>query len=297
MYVKNSYNITMRIRTIMVILVMAGIPLVAIPFAGVASANPIPIERIYEGRAGGSPLPQELNEHVYFAEERVIADIGKTTARVDARYTFRNTLDENVTVKITLPFPNEPWDIMLKLFGRQIGWSWGYFEYRYMEERFDGEPMAESMPCINFEITIAMNGSATVDLEYSSKVSVYDFEINWEVYRWFSYLVGSAESWNRSIDHAYFEFRMPKGLYDSDEGSNSKWDISERKGEYVFMQEYRNWTPEEDFIELSWETDRPVYEILMMQPCFLPALGISLAILIIAILIITLLWKRARKRK
>lgn len=227
--------------------------------------NPIPGRVFSEGRSSGIPFPTDnediRNMTVYLFKESVKAKINEENVKMEAEYTFRNECNFQVEIDILLPFFNDPVDINLKIDGVETSFRSSYIEYEPQSELKQGFYWGYGfyfLECIKFPISISPNGTITVNVNYSTKISIYDTSLNQEVMYWFSYLVGSARYWNHTIDEAYFEFKINKEIYDRGFGNN--WNESD-SGDYIkFYKTYYDWIPEDDFLGLSWERDRSSIE-------------------------------------
>jgi len=226
-----------------------------------AFANPVSTTFFDEGRSGGSPATSSICDEVYFSNESVFADIENTSAKVLAHYTFRNTGDSDVLLPIFLPFHQRSWDIEISQGEVRIGYIWQDIE-DYIEDiegLLDDEGMAWllfSTDWISFNISVPAGSSSVVTAKYMSKVSVHSPGLG-QYHRIFSYLVGSARLWNHSLDHAFFEFRMPVSLFNEgwDDSSSMVWERKEMDGYCIFTQEFYDWVPDSDYIWLSWDID------------------------------------------
>ncbi|MCK5772601.1 MAG: hypothetical protein KAH57_02330 [Thermoplasmata archaeon] len=227
------------------------------------SGNPIPMDIGYPGRTGGTPVPdEEVGENLTISlkEETIRARLYEDHASINAEYVFYNGGTSAEDIRICLPFVNEPWDLEASVDGHDLQYTWSRYEYISVFEYGYGNSMdyhresLSSLHCIIFTISIDPDDISKVEMKYRSEISTYDTRLNPYVMYFFSYLVGSGRSWNHTIDKAVFELKMSKDLYDRT--GSTRWNISKNRRDVTFTMEFQDWTPERDFVYLSWENDR-----------------------------------------
>jgi hypothetical protein len=280
--------------------------LIAALFIPAVYANPIPYDFYYRGRVGGNPVPddQGTDRDIVFKEEEIRFKLNREKASVDADYYFENTGASSRDFSICLPTMENDRDFKVSVEGDEIEHRSGrYYQYQPINEndRYWSQYSDTYMTSILFEITIPANETKMVNVRYRSDVSVYDSTLNSEVMYFFSYLVGSARFWNQSIEKARFEFKMDKGLYDG--GIGDYYNRTSKGDDYIFHIEFYNWTPERDFVGISWDQKRPFLEEVARQMefnginstlwCFI-SLG---SIILIISLITTYLIRKGRLNK
>jgi len=280
-----SISMDRRLIALSIILTIGIIPAV--------NANPIPIEFYVNSQAGGCPRPYDENtSNITFFKEVVKADIQKRSVNLHADYWFRNEGTRTETIKILLPLSNEPKDISLISDGKKVVWSttvyvqtgW-YFGY------------ATKYQAIYFEQEFMPSQEIKVSLDFEDDLSIYDEHMNDHISYYYSYLVGSAREWNRSIESARFEFRVPVSMFDR--GEYKGWDRSREAFDYVFTKEYSDWIPSHDLEWLMWEQDRMTLEVLMEKhPYLMDAIGAAMFVLVLtgALLAILTMLSRMRAR-
>jgi len=253
------------------------------------NANPMPSSVLENAQAGGSPEPYAENANVTFFKEIVKADIGRSTVKVHADYWFRNVGTRNETMKILLPLSKDPRDIDLKANDHQTGWYRTQFTY-------DGQYEHTNYVAILFEIFLYPLQEEKVTIEFTDELSVYDNAMNDHKAYYYSYLVGSAREWNRPLESASFEFKVPRSMYDR--GENEGW-WRERKGfDYVFTKEYSNWVPQWDLELLRWEEDRlSITNPIMDHPGIICGGIVALIIFAMVLILIAVKLIRSRNRK
>ncbi|HHD16743.1 MAG: hypothetical protein DRN37_00785 [Thermoplasmata archaeon] len=264
-----------------------------------ASANPIPGELIDENGGGASPSPAEGpstmgNLSVYLSEETIRATLGLSSADVEAGYLFRNTAGEDVSVGIILPFWDDFSEVEIEAGGNEIHYSRTTFMYTSQEHN-SGD--VEFLEGVSFTIVVPGMSRVAVNVSYTGKVNVYDTDLNNEILYWFSYLVGSAVYWNHSIDHAYFEYRLPGKYYSRMGDIGSDWEVEKKGSMMVFTIEHRNWTPTKDLITLGWERDRPFLDRMFFNFTLGQILLAALALIIVVLLAVLSIRFVRKKRK
>lgn len=273
------------------------------------SGNPIPMRVFHDSRSGGTPLPgsSDINNFtVFLMEERITARIRGDYADIEAEYTFFDHDPQDNEMEICLPFVNKPWDVGAAMYGYDIPYSWSRIDYDPLSDHcIDWEYFPGTLSCIVFNIPVTANAPTTVLVNYKSEVSIYDSSLNSEIMYWFSYLVGSGRYWNHSITEATFEYIIPIKLYDR--GAGDQWTKYRDGNDHVFTKQYHNWTPEQDFIGISWERDRGIMEEVERifenawndpneRPFIMGCCGILIVISLIPILIIYKYLKKKRKK-
>lgn len=252
-------------------------------------ANPMPSSVWDNAQAGGSPKPSAENANITFFKEIVKADIGRSTVKVHADYWFRNVGTKNETIKILLPLSKDPEDIDLKADGYQTGWYRIHFSYHTENEYYN-------YVAILFEIFMPPSQETKVTIEFTDELSVYDTHLNdYKVY-FYSYLVGSAREWNRPLESASFEFKVPVSMYDR--GENEGWERDREGSDYVFTKEFSDWVPEEDFEFLKWEEDRLSAGNIIANHPIQAAVGAVLILIIVVMVVLAIIMMiRSRKSK
>lgn len=273
-----------RIASIMVILLLLLAILPAV------DANPMPYEIWENAQGGGAPEPVNVDPDITFFKEYVEADIGKRTVDLHAEYWFRNEGPENGTMRIILPLSKDPKDIELEADGHQTGWTRTSYFFQNERERID-------CVAIVFEILFMPFEERKVTVEYEEDLSVYDTTLNDHVSYFFWYLVGSAREWNRSLETARFEFKVPMSMWDR--GDHDGWERTTEGKDHVLTKEYSDWIPQNDVESISWERDRrtPVYYATNYPLLCLGLCGASIVIVLTLVVLIVFRISSKRKRK
>jgi hypothetical protein len=234
------------------ITVMIGISiLLSVLILPLASANPVPYLNWWDAQSGGSPEPNPQNNNVTFFKEIVKADMGDYRVKVHADYWFRNERNQNETIKILLPLSKDPRGIDLKAEDIKTGL---YQSLNF----FNGDTEILGYQSIAFEISLTNFESVKVSVEFWDDLYRYDRSDSDHVNYYYAYLVGSARAWNRQIENASFEYRVP--ISNFDRGQWDGWNRTMNGSDYVFTKEYSEWLPDfdHDHESLTWQTDRPL---------------------------------------
>ncbi len=222
------------------------------------NGNPVPIGvQITDDDHGGFPLISNNTSSVYFKQEIINVTIGSSKAYIQADYTFMNNDSTPVNMSVGLPFTNyydplkRPENIILTQNQKNLPYVWCEFPYNSTDYNFNA---------IMFNLTFNANEEITVHVQYSRNYFIsrkYGCE--------YRYLVGTAKSWDHSIESAIFEFRILKRICNqifSSIGRSSEsysHEIRENSHYYIVSIYFQNWIPNTDFssVGVRWERSYP----------------------------------------
>ncbi len=214
---------------------------------GPVDANPIPVDHDRDGM----PVPSN-NFSVYLSEEVVIVTIGKGQATVNGTYTFSNLGSNDTSLDILFPFEEVPDIAGVWCDGGPVEHGPGSLTvlYKWRYRNLNGTI---------FHIDVPADGASTVNIRYSRSYERPHFMEDPKVYYSFMYVVWTARCWNHSIDHARFEFWIPKDMYEGLEHTSGA--LRDEGGYKVVIKEFFNWTPTYDHVGViwwdNWEDDSP----------------------------------------
>lgn len=222
----------MRIHTVLLAIVLLPV------FSVLAVGNPV---SRFDPSEGVFPM--------YLKEETIIASIRNGTAIVRAEYVLEcfeltsSGRDGKVGFAIVLPF----WDPFFNLTVEIDGWNTRHTKGIYLYDPLDGSPR-RTLPCV--DVSVPGDWSARIvrmnaTYECCTTEKTIDNRTVFEL----SYLVGSAQYWNKSIDRASFEFTV---LDDGNISALNGWNKTIADNKTIFTREYTDWTPEFDLMTLSW---------------------------------------------
>lgn len=288
-------NRTLALASVLILLIIPTIPVI--------HANPIPSDLPYASNWGGDPVPVDDDPEYYLEEERIVADIDKEKAKVKAFYTFQNPTGKKMDVAISLPFREEPDSIGIYLDEVELTCIKGYFNHEFPDKtdgHYEDVDLYMGIPSYSFSISIPPESHIEVEARFTSKVTVYDTDLNDHIIYWYKYLVGTARYWNHSIDRAEFEFRIDKDDFTgtSMESRYTDWEIRETRTKVIFEKTYMDWTPESEYVGIAWQDNRSPIDILINNPSLLPLrIGILIFIIIVLLIIALILVRRKEKEK
>lgn len=294
-----------------IIIIIGYICILSLIIPDLTCGNPIPDSSLRRGKNGGSPIPilrDDYNQSTYLMEEIIKIELHEDHADVEAEYTFYDTDPESDEIEICLPFANRPREVRISSDGYPISFSWSYIEYESLSYHMTWDQRPVDLYCLQFKIPIRVNVPTAILVTYKRGVYKYDYNANSYVEYEYSYLVGSGRYWNHPIARAKFEFTMSKDLYDR--GASNSWNISENGNNIIFTREYHNWTPDFDFITLSWVEERGSMEETMRslenlwndpddRPIIIAFSGVVLFLIVVSVVlsVYLLVGKKRRKNK
>ena len=200
--------------------------------SGNAAGNPMPSHYPTEG----NPVPSNNDTDVYLAEEYLVFTFSSKTVDIQAEYMICNGGPDQTEITIFLPFNSTVSEIALRVDGVDHDFSMTTMELEenwWYSRDYDG---------LLFNLSFDPFGSHSIGIDYQREIKVYDTYPDDEIYYQFGYIVWTTRYWNHSIDHARFEYRIPKSLYeDHDTWRNQS---VESVGNYIVVtEEYYDWTP------------------------------------------------------
>ena len=243
------------------------IPLIAIFIftkCFVIAGNPVPIRDYQDINFEGVPFPSLEDSSLYFKEEVINVTFDSSNAHFEAFYTFKNNGSSLEDIGILLPFVDhygyseKPKEIQLDENGEKIPFHWMNFSVDYDNEY----QISGDLDLIYFDLSFNTNEEKTIHVQYVRKYLVsskYGCE--------YRYLIGTARSWNYSIESASFHFWIPKEIctnfsrnFDSIKEIYSKNfynETQETDDYYINTIYFNNWIPDENFniISVRWERD------------------------------------------
>jgi hypothetical protein len=188
-----------------------------------------------------------------------------SNANFHADYTFKNNCSNSSDLGIILPFADHsgyserPENIILTREEHIINHSWVDFPFDLNDYIIDS-----GLDAILFNLMFSANEEITIHVEYSRK-----YLISRKYGCRYRYLVGTARSWNHSLESAFFEFWIPKKLctnltrsFDGRKESYSDYFYNETREteDYIVANiHFQDWIPDEDLdmIYVSWDRSFP----------------------------------------
>lgn len=256
----------------------------------VALGNPLPFH--VDENYGGFPVPAnydcaDINCSVFFKQEIINVTFNSSKANINALYSFKNNDSTFINMSIILPLPtyDKELDVSLLLEENEIA-------YRWLDNReLRGIRILSGnlfFRAITFNISFTADEEKTIHVQYARDYHIVDRSDVWEktTHYDYSYLVGTAMAWNRSLESAYFEFWVPKNLSENKPQSNKNMIVREKVNHFVLSVEYKNWLPSngDEVIGVAWHKTEDLTWMNILL--FGSVLGL-IAIITILIMIIT----------
>ena len=241
-----------------------------------SNGNPVPTRDYTDINYEGFPFISNDTSSIYFKQELINVTFDSSKAYFQADYTFKNNDSTPLNMTITLPFANhynyskKPKNIILTQDQENLPYSW--IKYPYDIISIPSYAYHYSLDAILFNLTFNANEEITVHVKYSRNYLIsrrYGCE--------YRYLVGTARSWNHSIESAIFEFQIPKRICNNlsrafdgsreERSENLFHKIRENDEFYIANLYFQNWIPGDalNMIVVDWERDFPpdIYIILI----------------------------------
>ena len=263
-------------------------------FCNVTLGNPLPYE--YDSNYGAAPVPDNYTDSVFFKQEIINVTLNSSKANVNALYSFKNNGTTSVNLNIVLPIPYRlvdyidswsPEEIQIKNLVLEenhtpIAYTWLASRHLRDFSIFHGTMVFR---VIAFNMSFAAAEEKAIHVQYSRDYDIIerdDFVGKNSAYE-YTYLVGTARAWNRSLESAYFEFWIPKNLCGKKPQSNVEMSMRETFDYYILSVEHENWLPStnDEVIGVRWNNktgNRIWFAILLFGS--VPVLSIIIAILI-----------------
>jgi hypothetical protein len=256
--------------------------------------NPLPfhVDENYESTPLlPNPESNATNCTVFFTQEVINVTFDSSFSHMNALYTFKNNASPPIEIGILLPFgpltlytvSQGEFDVELLHAGQEIDFKW----VNRME--IEEIPFYENNPIIfycgiSFNLSFTSFEEITIQALYSRDLRMVERDefsfLN--LYYDYSYLVGTARAWNRSLDSAYFEFWVPKNITGIIPKSNELLVVREVDNYYILSIEYLDWTPSkaDDVISLAWNTGPEKLDSVVIFLVILPFLILFLIFLL-----------------
>jgi len=250
--------------------------------------------------AGGNPIlivdPSKGDPSMYLKEETIRASIGEDGALVRAEYVieYLEGSDQGrggLVYGIALPFCDPFFNLTVEMDGRSVRYSNG----TYLYDPLDGSPR-RMLPCVTVSVP-GDRSSRIVRMNATYRCSTTEDVIDNRTVCCLSYIVGSAQYWNHSIDRATFEFTIQgDGNYSALNG----WNKTIGSNKTVFTREYTDWIPEFDLMTLSYqEVETDIDGIVSEKDTGFGANPLPIILIVVAIMIIVagaIIYFKARSR-
>lgn len=264
--------------------------LILINQCDVVLGNPLPF-RVDENY-GGFPVPAnydcaKINCSVFFKQEIIKVTFNSSKANINALYSFKNNDSTSINMSIILPLPTygKELNVSLLLEENEIAYRWLDSRELRVVPILSGSLIFRA---IAFNMSFTADEEKTIHVQYSRDYHIVDRWDKWgkKTHYDYSYLVGTARAWNRSLESAYFEFWVPKNLSKNIPQSNENMSVRDKFNYFVLSVEYKNWLPStgDEVIGVAWHKtieDWTWINILLLGS--VPVLSAIIAILVIII--------------
>jgi hypothetical protein len=220
------------------------------------TGNPVPVRYYQDINYEGGPFMSRKNSAIYFKEEVINVTFDSSSANFNANYTLKNNGSSEEDIRILLPFidhssySERPENVQLKTNGIKTWFKWMKIDLKFPTEY----EVSKNFDAIYFDLIFLANEEKTIHVQYARK-----YLISQEYGCEYRYLVGTARSWNHSIESAHFEFRIPKKICTNFTrtfySNNSYTETQETHDYYINTIHFSNWIPDERFnyISVRWE--------------------------------------------
>ena len=250
-------------------------------FLPISQMNPLPLEPVHSGQL--TPLHETP---VYLKSEDISANISEVV-RERTVYVLQNSGNVSINLSIALPFSSGyfgyhlPANISLTINGSVGSYVWSTFNYT--------NSYGYNLTCfaIIFNLTFTPREEKIIVANYSRHFS---FTTGWRAY---NYITETAMFWNRSIEHARFNYRLDTRVGTISIHGLDNYSSHQDGTDLVINKEFHDWMPTSN-IGISFDLGGPPNYFFKLWDILITSLSL---LTVVTIIYLTVRKKRNKKKK